>query len=218
MELPYLIQRAKFENRSNKKGIDQILSFDYMGSSEFEFGALPKSLKRVRENPSNYVQFQYSFKKQPNKLVTVFCKKEQQEFIGSILEQLADRKIWLKEHCDLDKYIKGEDKYANDFWWDIDNDWFFWKFNTDFDLKFKAAIFELDVNNFDNFTADEYRNNLLRLGAENHSSLVGKKVYYSNKTYGEHKILMWNPDRAEFLLDLDGQKFWSNPFKIYNCN
>jgi len=43
----------------------------------------------------------------------------------------------------------------------------------------------LDVNNFENYTADEYRDNLLRLGAVSHSSLVGKTVYYSQKAYGE---------------------------------
>lgn len=76
---------------------------------------------------------------------------------------------------------------------------------------------KLDVNNFENYTADEYRNNLLRLGAVSHSSLVGKTVYYSKKAYGEHKVVKWDEDRAEFLLDLDSQKFWSNPFRIQNC-
>ena len=42
-------------------------------------------------------------------------------------------------------------------------------------------------------------------------------VYYSQKAYGEHKVVKWDEDRAEFLLDLDGQKFWSNPFRIQNC-
>jgi len=69
---------------------------------------------------------------------------------------------------------------------------------------------------FENFTADEYRDNLLRLGAVSHSSFVGKTVYYSQKAYGEHKVVKWDEDRAEFLLDLDGQKFWSNPFRIQN--
>ena len=67
----------------------------------------------------------------------------------------------------------------------------------------------LDVNNFENYTADEYRDNLLRLGAVTHSSLVGKTVYYVKPQYGEHKVVKWDEDRAEFLLDLDGQKFWS---------
>lgn len=34
---------------SMKKGIDRILSFDYMGSAEFEFGALAKAWKQLRE-------------------------------------------------------------------------------------------------------------------------------------------------------------------------
>jgi len=32
----------------HRKGIDQHFSFDYMGSSEFEFGTLPDALKRTR--------------------------------------------------------------------------------------------------------------------------------------------------------------------------
>ena len=45
--------------------------------------------------------------------------------------------------------------------------------------------------------------------------LVGKTVYYYQKTYGKY-IFKWDEDedRAEFLLDLNGQKFWSNPFII----
>ena len=76
---------------------------------------------------------------------------------------------------------------------------------------------KLDVNNFENYTADENRDNLLRLGAVSHSSLVGKTVYYSQKAYGEHTVIKWDEDRAEFLLDLDGQQFWSHPFSIQNC-
>ena len=58
MITPYLIQQAKFSDRSDRKGIDSILAFDYMGSAEFEFGALPQSLKRIRENIDNYIYIQ----------------------------------------------------------------------------------------------------------------------------------------------------------------
>jgi len=36
---PYLVQRAKFTNIKNEEivGIDSLLDFDYMGSSEFEW-------------------------------------------------------------------------------------------------------------------------------------------------------------------------------------
>jgi len=76
---------------------------------------------------------------------------------------------------------------------------------------------DIETTNFENFTADEYRDNLLRLGAVSHSSLVGKTVYYVKKGYGEHTVVEWNRVRGEFLLDLEGQKFWSNPFRIQNC-
>ncbi len=144
METPYCIQRAKFENRNDRTGIDSLLRFDYMGSAEFEFGALPASLKRVRNNMNDYIMFQYTFKKYPakSKSVTVFCKKEQYDFIGDILEQLAENKIRLKERCDLADWLnQKESSYnRNDFWWDIDQDWFFWKFTPTFDFQFKETL------------------------------------------------------------------------------
>ncbi|NTV79594.1 MAG: hypothetical protein HGA25_10800 [Clostridiales bacterium] len=55
----YLIQRGTFNDKidiSAITGIDYIIKFDYMGRSEFEFGAKFKSLKRIinkyREDPS----------------------------------------------------------------------------------------------------------------------------------------------------------------------
>ena len=75
----------------------------------------------------------------------------------------------------------------------------------------------IETTNFENFTADEYRDNLLRLGVVSHSSLVGKQVYYVKPQYGIHTVVEWNNDKAEFLLNLEGQKFWSNPFRIQNC-
>lgn len=43
----YLVQRLTRAN-SNKPGFDGFFRCEYMGSSEFEFGAIPKSLKRIR--------------------------------------------------------------------------------------------------------------------------------------------------------------------------
>ena len=52
----YLVQRGTFRDKidiSKITGIDSIISWDYMGSSEFEFGALPTSLKRIVFNYRN---------------------------------------------------------------------------------------------------------------------------------------------------------------------
>lgn len=76
---------------------------------------------------------------------------------------------------------------------------------------------KVDVKNFETFTEEEYRENLIRLKADSYESLVGSLVFYSKPQYGKHKILKWDIDKGEFLLDLDGDKFWSNPFRIHLC-
>lgn len=139
---PYLIQRAKFSNdSSDREGIDSILDFDYMGAAEFEFGTLPKSLKRVRSAVNDFVQFDYAFTIKSNKvalktekIVTVFCHKDHQAELPEILEKLYKCDIRLKFSCDLYKYIEDKElSYrASDFWWDIDNDFFFWRKNDEF--------------------------------------------------------------------------------------
>ena len=49
MSKPYLIQRIMIRQQvaENESGVDKHFSFDYMGSSEFEFGALSKALKAM---------------------------------------------------------------------------------------------------------------------------------------------------------------------------
>lgn len=48
--LPYLVQRLRRREfpSSTAKGVDQHFSMDYMGSSEFEWGALPAALRALR--------------------------------------------------------------------------------------------------------------------------------------------------------------------------
>jgi hypothetical protein len=75
----------------------------------------------------------------------------------------------------------------------------------------------MDITNFNNFTKEEYTENLLRLSVINYSDLVGKKVYYNKPSYGEHKVEKWNKDTGEYLLSCDGYKFYSNPFRIHRC-
>jgi hypothetical protein len=141
MKKTYLLQRAKFEDDSSRKGIDSVLSFDYMGSHEFECGALPQSLKSIREDISKYIHFQYYFKDYPSKCASVFCKKEAKDSVIDTIEQLSKKELRLKEYCDLDKYISDDNKFRHsDFWWDIENNFMFWKFNPDFGSKFLELI------------------------------------------------------------------------------
>jgi len=75
---------------------------------------------------------------------------------------------------------------------------------------------ELDVDEkmFDQFPQEEYESELKRLGIKNFEDLVGRHVYYSKPSYGEHQVLKWFPETGEYMLFMDGEKIMSNPFRI----
>lgn len=135
----WLIQRGKFEDMEHKSGIDSILSFDYMGSSEFEWGALPKSLGNIRSELNEYTYLDVPMQ---DKVITVFCKDSQKSDIKLYLTELAKNKMRLKEFSAFDSYIKNDGYFKDrfDFWWDIENDLMFWKKNNEFETKFKTII------------------------------------------------------------------------------
>jgi len=137
---PYLIQRAKFSDRSWKDGIDSILSFDYMGSAEFEFGALGESLGRIRKNIVNYTYLDVPIK---GKVFSVFCDSSIKSEIKTFLEDLSERKYRLKEFSGIPEVVAGKDNFYIErfnFWWDLDNDIMFWVKNNEFEKKFKEKI------------------------------------------------------------------------------
>ena len=72
----------------------------------------------------------------------------------------------------------------------------------------------MDIDNFNNFTKEEYKENLKRLSITSHSDLVGKEVYYCKTSYGPHKVEKWNRETGEYLLNCDGSRFYTNPFRI----
>lgn len=138
----YLVQRASFENRKDKKGIDSLLLFDYMGSSEFEWGALPKSLGRIRKNINEMTFLDIPIR---DKVVSVCCHNSQKTEIKQYLENMVEGKFNTKGFTAFDSYVKNDGYFKDkfDFWWDIENDFFFWKKNSEFEENFKIAL-----NNF----------------------------------------------------------------------
>lgn len=56
--------------------------------------------------------------------------------------------------------------------------------------------------------------NLIRLGVDDYFKLVNKNVYYVKPSYGIHKVIEYDEDKEEFILDLDGTKFKCDPFRI----
>lgn len=114
----YLIQRGTFDpSRTYKKGIDSIISFDYMGAAEFEFGVLGESLGRIRELKSEYI---YEVIRTGNHSVTVFHNQNRSTLeITNYLTKLNNNEFHLHEWTNFPEFVKDPRSTKTNFWWDI---------------------------------------------------------------------------------------------------
>lgn len=125
---PWLIQRGKIRTDENRKGLDKFIAFDYMGSAEFGFGALPKSLKEIRAALKFYDQQASYFPKVGAVMIFAKSMTKALEAINDISRN-AHR---LKEHCDFHDWLNPDEplnrnrKPSNNFWWDIGNNFMWW--------------------------------------------------------------------------------------------
>jgi hypothetical protein len=124
---PYLIQRATIKTplAEGTSRLSDAVSFDYMGSSEFEWGALPKSLRALQ-----FDQKILKFVKVPEIMegeqqLRVLHAFESDEDFAKYKEYLlrlrgVGEHMRLKERSEFDLTLKSRYDRAN-FWWDIDN-------------------------------------------------------------------------------------------------
>jgi hypothetical protein len=116
------------------KILSEIFSFDYMGSSEFEWGAVPASFKAIATNIGNYSTFQTEINNIP---IHIIGPSEHQTEIIKTIHQLSKRELLLKERSRLD-WAVGLDKYAPkrmcDYigWLELDNNYLFFTDKTAF--------------------------------------------------------------------------------------
>jgi hypothetical protein len=131
----YLIQRVEVYDEPivQKTGVDRLFGFDYMGSAEFEFGALPKALREMRAAPDicrDPVRIKLSsldpvWSGEVSSLWYVGVESE--EVLGwaksLIVDQLGPRTFMLKERTKMASSLNGETGYSiPDGWWAIDQD------------------------------------------------------------------------------------------------
>jgi len=134
MKTPYLIQRMILHKDVPKNpSLDNLYRMDYMGSSEFEWGALPKSLKQFTKN-FNKIEL-YRMKKiidYENKMLVLIGLPENTKEYRRFVPDLLEDKIRLKERSELCAAMKGYDPilgYDKPYneqrhpsaWWDIEN-------------------------------------------------------------------------------------------------
>ncbi len=123
----YFVQRGTFkENIEKFNTISDLIDLHYMGSAEFEWGALPNSTIRMLVNIDFYDLFTFPEYVNPNgDELKVYAPKMFIDHIKDIVDNLATNSIRLEEYCGLAEHLKGEKNfYSPDFWWDIDNDFY----------------------------------------------------------------------------------------------
>ena len=64
----------------------------------------------------------------------------------------------------------------------------------------------------DDFSQEQHNSNKKRLNVSSYDDLIGEKVYYVRPSYGMHTVKAFTD--GEFLLEINGQKFYSNPFRL----
>ena len=136
---PWLLQKAKFKIKidgKNTHGVDATLSFDYMGSAEYEYGALPKSCNQVIEKLDRYSIIKTEFKDVTGRELFFIgdrnvYEQKYKHYIPVILEGNAR----LKERTDMDKLYKPDN-------WDLERaqreggtKYWYNKFNIAWDIK-----------------------------------------------------------------------------------
>lgn len=128
---PHLILLGKIVrpfSRVEGRGLSSSLDLEYMGSAEFEYGAIPRSLSRIYHQRFAYqkhrideVFIQQQDCKYVCRLFTHFKGDDLAAYRAFLVElQAGKHENHLKEFSQFD-FKEGMPK-RNDFWWDIEND------------------------------------------------------------------------------------------------
>ena len=104
----WLVQRLKkqFEPIPDDPGFDDYFRLDYMGSSEFEWGAPNTSLQRICLNSMDFCFHEIDSKFNGNN-VYVYCNSKDVNSISDIISDYVKTPYQLKEHIRLSEILKG---------------------------------------------------------------------------------------------------------------
>ena len=132
---PYLIQRARIVTplAPEDSRLSKAVEFEYMGSAEFEFGALPQSFRRIEAQADAWKKRVVDDIKCPDTTsLRVYSALTDEEFAQYVayLNQLRwpekFGRAHLKESSHFEESYRPYNKWsATDFWWDLDNDTMF---------------------------------------------------------------------------------------------
>lgn len=123
----YLIQRGTFKKQGESlTGAEGVVSLDYMGAAEFEWGAIPKAYRRLMYHFTEYEVFHTGIYTPERNELLVFCRKGCSTAIIQAIREFIEQPYHLKEYSELEKVPKARkkgtsyDRRRSNFWWCID--------------------------------------------------------------------------------------------------
>lgn len=118
-------------SEDDMKLIQDIFRFDYMGSAEFEWGAIPTALNRIIKNHGDYIAFEMlcNTKEGNSGTIYVICHHDICEGVKKWIEYKSydeyDKKYMTKEHVLLQNAINDGGGNRICGWLELDNGFFF---------------------------------------------------------------------------------------------
>lgn len=124
MQKPYLIQRGRIYTplAPTNTRLSQAVNFDYMGSAEFEFGALPKSFRAIEQARSWVCRIVPEIMEgdTPLRVWSDLDAKDFETYIDYLKAFRAGKDSYTKESVRFEESLK-QNEWSPNFWWDIDN-------------------------------------------------------------------------------------------------
>ena len=132
---PYLIQRGEIRRpmHAATSRLSQAVDLDYMGSAEFEFGALPKSQRAMQAARGSILLRKVESIKAGEQTLRVLSCLDDEQFAAytQYLHQMRADKIRLKENSRFGADYEMGEYTRTDFWWDIQHH-VMWSFDKPF--------------------------------------------------------------------------------------
>lgn len=125
LQTPYLIQRATIVRPLKRTGrFSEVVDLDYMGSSEFEFGALPASLRMLQKHIDDIkLTVEPRLRDTDNhnlRVLHTFNEADYEGYVQHLLNLRADKQR-TKECTRFQASYPASRFTVTDLWWDINN-------------------------------------------------------------------------------------------------
>ena len=121
----YLIQRCTYREIVDKEKLvniylDDYLSFDYMGSAEFEFGAIGKTWSFIKENGAHYSHRVHRMENGHRLYFYIPTHWDEKEIIA-FMKECIEKRFNTKERTEFENAFKGYITGTNNVWLNINN-------------------------------------------------------------------------------------------------